>query len=300
MSKRLLTIVGLLLVTVMAFSACVVPAEPELGSEENPLIWSFVPSQDSEQVLAGAQQIADLIEEKTGIVVKTNVATEYAGVIEAMCNGEAHMGALNTFSYVLASERGCAEVALASVRYGTAFYTGQIVAGADTGIESIEDLEGKTFCRPDPLSTSGWIIPSIMMQAEGIDPDTDLAQVMDANGHDGVITAIYNGDCDAGATFVDARSNVEDELTDVKDKVLVIEISPEIPNDTISFSTEVAQDVREQVTQALLEIGNDEQYLDMLEETYSWQGLEAKDDSFYDPFRQVLDASGVDIESFMD
>jgi phosphonate transport system substrate-binding protein len=276
------------------------PEEQGLGTEENPVIWSFVPSQDSEQVLTGAQQIADLIEEKTGIVVRTNIATEYAGVIEAMCNGEAHMGALNTFGYVLASERGCAEVAVASVRYGSTFYTGQIVAGADTGIESLEDLNGKTFCRPDPLSTSGWIIPSIMMQANGIDPDTDLAQVLDANGHDGVITAVYNGDCDAGATFVDARSNVEDELADVKDKVLVIETSPEIPNDTISFSTEVPQEIRDQITEALLEIGSDEQYLEVLEETYSWQGLEAKDDSFYDPFRQVLDASGVDIESFMD
>ncbi len=296
MSRRLFTTVGLLLITIVLFTGC---GSQKMGTEANPVIWSFVPSQDSEQVLAGAQQIADIITDKTGIVVQTNIATEYAGVIEAMCNGEAQMGALNTFGYVLANQRECAEVAVASVRYGTAFYTGQIVVGADTGIESLADLKGKTFCRPDPLSTSGWIIPSIMLQAAGVDPDTDLAQVVDANGHDGVITAVYNGDCDAGATFVDARSNVEDDLTDVKDKVLVLETSPEIPNDTISFATDVPDDIRKQITNALVEIGSDEQYLEILQETYSWQGLEAKDDSFYDPFRQVLDMSGVDIESFM-
>ena len=38
---------------------------------------------------------------------------------------------------------------------------------------------------------------------------------------------------------------------------------------------------------------------DILKETYSWNGLEAKGDSFYDPFRQILDASEIDIESFM-
>ncbi len=296
MRKYLFIMVGLLLVAAMGLSGC---GGAKLGTEENPIIWSFVPSQDSEEVLAGAQQVADMVTDKTGLVIKANIATEYAGVIEAMCNGEAHMGALNTFGYVLAHERKCADVAIASVRYGTAFYTGQLVANADAGITSIKDLAGKTFCRPDPLSTSGWIIPSIMMQAEGINPDTDLKQVVDAGGHDGVITSVYNGDCDAGATFVDARSNVEDELTDVKDKVIVFATSPEIPNDTISFAKDVPQDIRDQITQALLEIASDEASLEILKETYSWNGLEAKDDSFYDPFRQVLDASGVDVESFM-
>jgi phosphonate transport system substrate-binding protein len=206
--KSLLLGVSLLVLAAVVLSGC--GGGAKLGTEENPIIWSFVPSQDSEEVLAGAQQIADLVTEKTGLIIKTNVATEFAGVIEAMCNGEAHMGALNTFGYVLAHERKCADVAVASVRYGTAFYTGQLVANADAGIESIKDLAGKTFCRPDPLSTSGWIIPSIMLQAEGVNPDTDLKQVVDAGGHDGVITAVYNGDCDAGATFVDARTNVED------------------------------------------------------------------------------------------
>jgi len=299
MSKRwTLLVVTLLAVVGLVLTGC--GGSKKLGTEENPIIWTFVPSQDSEEVLAGAQQIADAVTDKTGLIIKTNIATEYAGLIEAMCNGEAQMGALNTFGYVIASERGCATVALASIRYGSPFYTGQIVVGADAGINSLEDFAGKTFCRPDPLSTSGWIIPSIMLSAVGVDPATDLAQVVDANGHDGVVTAIYNGDCDGGATFVDARSNVEDDLPDVKDKVLVLEVSPEIPNDTISFAKDVPDDVRDQIVTALLEISNDESFADILSQTYSWEGLVEKDESFYEPFKQVLDASDIDVSSFMD
>ncbi|MDF1513446.1 MAG: phosphate/phosphite/phosphonate ABC transporter substrate-binding protein [Anaerolineae bacterium] len=298
MSKRLTTLVVTLLIVVgLLLTGC---STAKLGTEENPLIWTFVPSQDSEEVLAGAQQIADAVADKTGVIIKTNIATEYAGLIEAMCNGEAHMGALNTFGYVIASERDCAKVALASVRYGSPFYTGQIVVGVDAGISSLEDLAGKTFCRPDPLSTSGWIIPSIMMSAVGVDPATDLGQVVDANGHDGVITAIYNGDCDAGATFVDARSNVEDDLADVKDKVLVLEVSPEIPNDTISFGKDVPDELRDQVVTALLEVANDETFAEILNQTYSWNGLVEKDETFYEPFKQVLDASDIDVSSFLE
>lgn len=35
------------------------------------------------------------------------------------------------------------------------YYSGQIAAGAETGIEKVADLKGKSFARPDPLSSSG-------------------------------------------------------------------------------------------------------------------------------------------------
>ena len=46
----------------------------------------------------------------------------------------------------------------------------------------------------------------ITLRANGIDPDTDLT-IVDAGGHPQVVTAVLNGDCDAGATFVDARTD---------------------------------------------------------------------------------------------
>ena len=188
----------LLCILVLSFSVVVLVVPAAAQDEDNPLVWAFVPSADSETVLAGATQITDLVFEATGIYIEPVVATDYSSVIEAMCNGEAQMGALNTFSYVLAHGRACADVAMVSERFGTTYYTGQIITRNDSGITTIADLAGKTFCRPDPLSTSGWIIPSITMQANGLNPETDLAEIVDAGGHDSVVTAVVNGDCDAG------------------------------------------------------------------------------------------------------
>jgi phosphonate transport system substrate-binding protein len=256
---------------------------------------SFVPSADTQEVLAGAEDIGAAISEITGYTIVTNVATEYAGVITAMCNGEAHVGALNTFGYVLANEQGCADVGLTSVRFGTTTYAGQVITRADSGISSIEDLAGKTFCRPDPLSTSGWIIPSLALRAVGLDPEADLAQIVDAGGHDGVVTAVYNGDCDAGSTFVDARSNIADEYPDVNEVVIVIAESPPIPNDTISFIPSMPEDVRANIVAAFLELAGDDASRELLNSVYRWDGLQEVDDTFYDAFRQQLDAAGLDI-----
>ena len=159
----------------------------------------------------------------------------------------------------LPMKRVCADAELVATRYGSAVYNGQIFVRADSGIETLADLEGKTFCRPDPLSTSGWIIPSLTLKAAGVDPDTDLAQVVDAGSHDAVVSAVYNGDCDAGATYIDARSAIEDDHPDVMDVLKVIEISADIPNDGVQWHPDVPQEIRDQVNNALLAISETEE-----------------------------------------
>jgi phosphonate transport system substrate-binding protein len=299
--KKNLWLVALILLSVMslALAGC---GGAELGTEKNPLIWSFVPSGETERVATGADAVAALIEEETGLIIDTNVATEYAGVIEAMCSDpvEAHMGSLATFAYVLAAQKDCAEAALISVRYGSPVYNGQIIVRADSGITELSQLAGKTFCRPDPLSTSGWIIPSLDLAAAGVDPDTGLAQVVDAGSHDAVVAAVYNGDCDAGATYVDARSTIDEDYPDVMEVVAIIQTSVDIPNDGLQFAPSVPEEIRTQIVDALLKIAETEEGVEALDTAYSWTALEVHGDEFYDGFRQLLDAAGVDVEALQE
>ncbi len=295
--KAFFLLLAVLLLGGVLLSACKAKT-PELGTEENPIIWAVVPSGDTDRVVSGFDQIAKLVYDDTGLVIKPMVATEYAGVIEALCSDppKAHMASLATFSYILAHEKGCAEAELVSVRFGSASYNGQIIVRADSGINSLEDLKGKTFCRPDPLSTSGWIIPSLTLRAAGVDPNTDLAQIVDAGSHDAVVAGVYNGDCDAGATYVDARSRIEDDHPDVMDVIKVISVSADIPNDGVQYVPSFPRELRDKIDAALLNLQNTEEGKTALDTAYQWQGLEAHDDTFYDAFRQVLDAAGVSAE----
>lgn len=291
-----LSVLMMLIASVFVFAG----GQPEipLGSEENPIVWSFVPSGEMERVSSGAQAVADMLYDETGYYFATNVATEYAGVIEAMASDppEAHMSSLATFAYVLAAEKGVAEVALVSVRYGSPTYNGQIMVRADSGITKVSDLEGKTFGRPDPLSTSGWIIPMLTLRAAGVDTDTGLAGVVDAGSHDGVVSAVYNGDVDAGASYVDARTRIEEDFPDVMDEVVVIAVTENIPNDGVQFIPGMDEEMKAKIVAALLKIASTDEGKDALKTAYQWNALEEHDDTFYDPFRQVLQASGLSIE----
>jgi phosphonate transport system substrate-binding protein len=300
MLKRIVLIsVAFLLAGALIVSAAGKKEVP-LGSEENPIIWAFVPSGEMERVATGAQSVADLLNEKTGLYFDTMVATEYAGVIEALRSDPpaAHMASLATFAYVMAADMGVAEAALVSVRFGNPFYNGQIIARADSGIKKLTDLKGKTFARPDPLSTSGWIIPMITLKAAGVDPERDM-KVVDAGSHDAVVAAVYNGEVAGGACYVDARTRIEKDHPDVMEKVAVIEVSINIPNDGVQFHPSVSEDLRGKIVTALLEIAETEEGKEALNTAYQWTALEKHDDTFYDPFRQVLQAAGMKPEELM-
>jgi phosphonate transport system substrate-binding protein len=293
--RRRLGFVGLAVlgIAALALAGC---GGSKLGTENNPIVMSFVPSGDTQEIIASGDQLAEMMSEITGLVVTAEVGTDFAATREAMGAGKAHIGWLNTFNYVLASEKYDVDVGLVTVRYGANSYKGQINVRADSGIESLDDLKGKVMCWVDPNSTSGYIIPRIMLQANGIDPDTDFSQTIEAGSHNNVVTQVYNGDCDAGATYADARSSIEDDVQDVKEQVVILAETTDIPNDSVSFIKDIPAETRQKLVDALLEIASTDDGKAALEGLYSIEALEAADDSFYDGFRADLSKAGINIE----
>jgi phosphonate transport system substrate-binding protein len=294
-ARRSILFISLVALLALVLAACG-GGEPELGTEENPIVMSFVPSGDTQDIIASGETLAELLTERTGLTVTSNVGTDFSSVREAMCANQAQIGWLNTFNYVLANEQCGVDAALATSRFGTTTYAGQIIVRADSGIETLQDLEGKVMCWVDPASTSGYIIPRIMLAAEGIDPDTAFSQTIEAGSHNNVVTQVYNGDCDAGATFADARTGIEEEFPDVLEQVAVLATTSDIPNDSVSFVQDFPEEMRTQIVDALLEIAGSPEGQEALNTLYNIEGLVASDDSFYDTFRADLSRAGINIE----
>ena len=293
-ARRLTVLVVLAALFALALSAC--GGAGNVGTEANPIVMSFVPSGDTQDIIASGDTLAQMLSEATGLTVTSNVGTDFSSVREAMCAGQAQIGWLNTFNYVLANEQCGVDAALATSRFGTTTYAGQIIVRADSGIETLADLEGKVMCWVDPASTSGYIIPRIMLAAEGIDPDTAFSQTIEAGSHNNVVTQVYNGDCDAGATFADARTGIEEEFPDVLEQVAVLATTSDIPNDSVSFIQDFPEETRAEIVAALLEIAASPEGQEALNTLYNIEGLVESSDSFYDTFRADLSRAGLNIE----
>ena len=267
-------------------------AATDLGTADNPIVMSFVPSGDTQDIIASGDTLATMLSEATGLVVEANVGTDFSAVREAMCAGQAQIGWLNTFNYVMANEQCGVDAGMVTSRFDATTYSGQIIVRADSGIETLADLEGKVMCWVDPASTSGYIIPRIMLAAEGIDPDTAFSETIEAGSHNNVVTQVYNGDCDAGATFSDARTGIEEEFPDVLEVVSVLATTSEIPNDSVSFTADFPAEMRAEIIAALLDISASPEGQEALNTLYNIEALQESNDAFYDTFRADLSRAG--------
>ena len=81
------------------------PTGDQKGSTNNPVNMAFVPSADSQKVLASGEPLANLLTQATNLNFKVSVPTSYTTVIEAMGSGQVDVGWLAPFAYVLAHDR---------------------------------------------------------------------------------------------------------------------------------------------------------------------------------------------------
>jgi phosphonate transport system substrate-binding protein len=169
-----------------------------LGSEERPIQVLFVPSVEAETIIAGGEVMAAALEEATGLKYEVSVPTSYAATIEEMCaSPDDTIGFIPAQGYVLASERCGVTVGAAAVRFGLDHYLAQFVVGMDSDIESLEDLEGKTWAIPDFGSTSGYLYPLTMLKEMGIEP----GEIIETGGHPQAMLSVYNNEADFGTGY---------------------------------------------------------------------------------------------------
>lgn len=296
------------------------PVPVELGTAENPIVMALAPSATTQELIASGDEIARQLSELTGYNIVATVPTSYAALIEAMGSGNAHIGWLPPFAYVIAKEKGFADVGLATLRRGADYYGSQFIAHVDAGFTSYFDpaanegagantadaatalaqFEGKKPCWTDPLSSSGYVIPSGFLRESGVKTQTGAF----IQGHSNVVKSVYLSPagevCHFGATYIDARSSIAEQFPDVNDKVIVIwQTDPVIPNDNVSFATTLNEEIRAKITEALLAMAATEEGVEALRAVYSIDALKVVDDTFYDNFRVYLEASGVDVTSLV-
>jgi phosphonate transport system substrate-binding protein len=311
--KNRLTIMFVILIIASFVLAGCGPKTPSLGTADNPIVVAFEPSGTSQEITAGGQELLDLLSQETGLTFKGVVPTSYAALTEAMGSGNAQIGWMATFAYILAHQKGYADVALITSRFGSDHYGAQFIANVASGFTPAPDtpateadlptllqFKGKTPCFGDPESTSGYVIPLIFLKKAGL-TDADIPDPVFTGGHTQTVTSIYTGGiCDYGATFVDARGNIATDHPDVNDVVQVIfQTEAIIPNDNMSYAPDMPQNLRDQITNAMVTISGTEAGKTALNDLYQIAGLTLCDDTVYDQFRSYLSASGLDLSQYV-
>ena len=142
--------------------------------------------------------MAKALNEATGLFFEVSVPTSYPATVEEMCaSPDNTMGFIPGIGYILANQLCGVDVAFKAIRRGLDVYWSQVLVPRDSDIQSLEDLDGKKWAYPEPLSGSGYVVPLGMLNAAGVEP----GEVLEAGGHPQAVQALLNDEVDFATTF---------------------------------------------------------------------------------------------------
>jgi phosphonate transport system substrate-binding protein len=263
----------------------------------------FVPAEDAQQVMQNAQPIVDILQKQLGMEVQPFVAADYTGVVEALRVNKLDIAFLTPASYVLAKNEANVKVVLKSERKGIASYYAAIITRADSGIQRLEDLRGKTFAFGDALSTTGNIFPRKMFKERGIDPVRDFKQILYSGGHDATVLAVLNGKVDAGATYANSPDGDDTAwmryLKNPEDvnKIRAIAFSEPIPADNLVINGNLDEVIAKKIEETFLQLSRDPKGKQMMRDLYQIDGFVRATDQDYDSVRQAFGIAGIPLKA---
>ena len=159
---------------------------------------SAIPDENPTELLRKFAPLGKYLESKIGMKVEFTPVTDYAATVEGLAAKKIDLVWYGGFTFVQARLKTGNAIPIAQREEDEKFRS-VFITQPNSGINSLKDLNGKTFTFGAPSSTSGSLMPRFFMMKEGIDPDKALKRVAFSGAHDATALQVAGGKVDAGA-----------------------------------------------------------------------------------------------------
>ena len=191
-------------------------------------------------------------EKTTGVKWELYQATDYSGVMNALIAGQINLAWLSGFSYCQTfsdSKGGVEPLVAAAAIDGSMGYNAVIVVRSDSPYKTIDDLKGKVVARTDPLSGSGYLIPTAAFRNMGKPVDEYFRSPL-SGGHVQSVLGVLKGTYDAAFTWTskgDGFGNIRQMMNQgllKREDIRIIWTSDPLPSPPVVIRKDVPADMR--------------------------------------------------------
>lgn len=231
---------------------------------------AYLPNEDAAHVADARASIAAELEAALGIPVEEFITSDYAAMVEAMRLGHVEMAFFGPLSFTRAHDRAGAipmaqfapegDPALSEIR-------SVMVTRADSGLYSLDDVEGATMAFVDPDSTTGTLLPSNALIEHFADRNLTLDDlqtngrlfntVLFSGGHAASLTAVLMGDVDVAAISSRFISAGIERGEFAEDYLRIIYATDVVPGNTLAVRPGLGDELMETLANFLWEFDNE-------------------------------------------
>ena len=162
----------------------------------------------------------------------------------------------------------------------------------------VDVVAGRRVAFGSPTSTSATIYPQLQLIEAGIDPEADITYDNLSPSHVAAIESVYLGDHDFGTGFDDSRRQIrkpeDGGFADVGTKVIVFNITSEIPNDVVAVNLNLPEAIQTAIYDATEAFLATEEGFAVFQEVYEWTDIRPAVDSDFDAVRRAVAVFGLE------
>lgn len=196
-----------------------------LAQSQPPLKVGMVPDAGATHVSVSEKApLQRFLSEKLGRPVQLIIPTNYNATVEGLGNGSLDIAYLGGLTFVKAHARYGA-VPLVQRDIDQHFHS-LFITRSNSGITRLADLKGKTFCFGDINSTSGHLVPRLVLKRAQLPAETALKGFRYTGSHPATAQGVATGACDAGAIDETVLKSLFDEGKVSRSAVTVFYTSP--------------------------------------------------------------------------
>jgi phosphonate transport system substrate-binding protein len=214
--------------------------------------------------LESYQSLQEYLSKRLQRPVELVQRANYKEVNELIEAGEVDVAFVCTGAYIKGVKDFGMEILAAPEINGDTVYHSWLIVPLDSPYQSIEDLEGKTFAFTDPLSYTGRIYPTYLVQQLGKHPEDYFEKIFYTYSHDAAIHAVADGLADGAAIDNLIYLYLLEREPEIQEKVRIIHRSDPFGIPPIVTSPAIRPQLKAEVIEILLNMHQDDEGLEAL------------------------------------
>lgn len=293
----------LLLLLILAFTACSTIPQTEVvgqvnlndlqplptpeGYEAVPLRVAVAAVISPKGTVESYSPFLDYLETKLNRPIELVQRRTYLEINDLIEHGEVDLAFVCTSAYIQGHDTFGMELLVAPQVGGETTYNSYLIVPTSSNVHSMKDLRGEVFAFTDPISLSGRVYPTYLVQELGFTPEEFFGRTFYTYSHDEAIRAVASGLADGAAvdSLVYDYAVVRDPA--LAEKVKVIHRSPDFGIPPVVVSPFTRPQVKEELQTLLLEMASDPTARDALA-SIGMERFIMIEDGAYDSVRTLI------------
>jgi phosphonate transport system substrate-binding protein len=211
----------------------------------------------------------EYVKKRLGVELELFLASEYAGVIQAIGAKQLEVMDMGASGYAAAwlETRGAVEPLVVPTNPdGTIGYYSVAFVRADSPYKTLNDLKGKIWAWAEPNSSSGYLFPLVGLRKMGMEPEKFFGKVVFSGGHEQSIVGVLDKAYDGAVTWTnDVEKHTRGGLHMMlsrgvlkKEDIRIIWVSDLIPNPVIAIRSELPKEMKAELKAMFLGMQKDD------------------------------------------